>query len=101
MYSCNELALIDELREKAIKSIHVNIPFDISNISVFYSLKDICLKNKGECSLFLHVATPNYKEIIIQTNPDIKVAATDSFILQVEKLIGEKNVWLDDSGSYL
>ncbi len=95
----NELALIDELKERKIKSIHVNIPLDISDTSVFHSLKNICLKNKGECSLFLHLTTPKFKEIVIQTNPDIKVSSADSFIFEVEQLFGEKTVWLDDSGS--
>jgi hypothetical protein len=58
------------------------------------SLKEACSGNKGSCSLFLHLKTPQYNEVIIQANPDTKVAPTEALISQIEKIVGEHSVSL-------
>jgi len=91
----DEMLLMDELRQKLITSVHVKLSIDPSKQPVLKSLKDICLSNRGDCPLFLHLRTPSFSDIVVQANPDTSVAPTDSFIAQVEQLAGEQSVWFD------
>jgi len=91
----DEMLLMDELRKKLITSVHVKLSIDPSKQPVLKSLKDICLSNRGDCPLFLHLRTPSFSDIVVQANPDTSVAPTDSFIAQVEQLAGEQSVWFD------
>jgi DNA polymerase-3 subunit alpha len=95
----DEILSMDALKEKYVTSVHVTLPQDTLDSSVLKTLKDICSTNKGDCTLFLHIKTPRYKDIIIQANPDTKVAPTDALIAEIEHIAGEKSVWLDASRS--
>jgi DNA polymerase-3 subunit alpha len=91
----DEILTMDALRGKYITSVHVTLSQDTINESILKSLKDVCSGNKGECALFLHVKTPRYNEIVVQAHPDTKVAPTDVFIADMERIAGENSIWFD------
>lgn len=95
----DELLSLDEARSKFAKSLHVNLFSERIEKTILSSLKDICLNNKGECSLFLHLNIPQCNEVVVQANPDVKVSPTDELILKIEQLIGDNCVWLSNTGN--
>jgi len=95
----DEILSMDALKEKFVTSIHVSLQPSKLDSSVLKTLKDACLNNKGDCNLFLHIKTPRYSDIMIQANPDTRVAPTDALIAEIERIAGEKSVWLDASRS--
>lgn len=88
-----EILLIDELKERTIKSVHVQLDSSLVETSLLTSLRDVCISNKGNCPLFLHVRTSNCNEVIIRANPEISVRPSEPFVEAVERLIGEKCIW--------
>ena len=97
----DEILSIDEARAKFTTSLHINIPPDLVEPSTLKSLKDILSDNKGDCDLFLHFTTDRYKEVVIQANPDTKVASTDELISRIEQIVGERSVRLGSSVTQL
>lgn len=93
----DEILSMDALKGKYVNSVHVSL--EQVNSSILESLKDVCSAYKGDCSLFLHIKTLRYNDIMIQANPDTKVAPTDIFINEIERIAGEKSVWLDATHS--
>jgi DNA polymerase-3 subunit alpha len=91
----DEVLSLDALKEKYISSVHVVLPQSLMDSSILNTLKGICHDNKGDCALFLHIKTPRYNDIIIQANPDTKVAPTDTLISEIERISGENSVWFD------
>jgi DNA polymerase-3 subunit alpha len=95
----DEVLSLDALKEKYISSVHVTLLQNMLDSSILNTLKGICNGNKGDCTLFLHVKTPRYNDIIIQANPDTKVAPTDTLIAEIERISGENSVWFDATHS--
>ena len=93
----DEILSLDEARQKLTTSLHVHLPSTVLESSVLKSLKDTCSANKGSCTLFLHIKTAQYNEVVVQANPDMKVAPTDALISQMEQILGERSVWLGSS----
>jgi len=91
----DEILTMDALRGKYITSVHVTLPQEMISESILKSLKDVCSGNKGECALFLHVKAPRYNDIVVQAHPDTKVAPTDVFIADMERIAGENSIWFD------
>ena len=87
------------LRQRFTNSLHIHLPLTPIEPSLLQSIKDICSSNKGNCSLFLHLKTSRYNEVIVQANPDTKVAPTEELISQIEHLVGEQSVSLSNSSS--
>ena len=95
----DELLSLDEARQRFTNSLHIHLPLTPIEPSLLQSIKDICSSNKGNCSLFLHLKTSRYNEVIVQANPDTKVAPTEELISQIEHLVGEQSVSLSNSSS--
>jgi DNA polymerase-3 subunit alpha len=90
----DELLSMDDARQKLTTSVHVRLASVALESATLKSLKDVCSSNKGHCSLFLHFKTSQYDEVVIQANPDTKVAPTGSLISQIERIAGEHSVSL-------
>jgi len=88
-----DILSLDDARQRFTKSIHIRLPSTMIEPSILKSLKDICSVNKGDCDLFLHLKTSRYGEVVVQANPDTKVAPTDALISQIEKIVGEHSIW--------
>lgn len=95
----DEMLSLDDARQKFVDSLHIRLSSDKVQESTLKSLKDICLDNRGNCTLFLHLKTQQCKEVIVQANPDVKVAPTESLISLIEQIVGEDCVWLGNSRS--
>lgn len=94
----DEILSIDEARQKLTSALHVHLSGSVESPTL-KSLRDVFLGNKGECTLYLHFKTPQYNEVVIQANPEIKVAPTEELIVQIERITGEKSVRLACSAS--
>jgi DNA polymerase-3 subunit alpha len=95
----DEVLSIDALKEKYITAVHVVLPQNVLDSLLLNTFKNICQGNKGDCTLFLHVKTQTYKDIVIQANPDTKVAPSDVFISEIERIAGENSIWFDATRS--
>ncbi|MFC1716050.1 DNA polymerase III subunit alpha [Candidatus Poribacteria bacterium] len=93
----DEICSIDEARERLTNAVHVHLRPNLVESATLESLKDICSANEGNCALFLHFKTDQYKEVVVQANPDTKVAPTDDLIAQIEQIVGEQSVRLSSS----
>jgi DNA polymerase-3 subunit alpha len=90
----DELLSLEDAKQKFTTSLHVHIPSGKVESSLLELLKGICSENQGNCSLFLHLETSRYKEVIIEANPETKVAPTEALISRIEQLVGERCVQL-------
>ncbi|MBD3183499.1 DNA polymerase III subunit alpha [Candidatus Poribacteria bacterium] len=92
-----ELLCMEEAKRKFTDSLHVHLKSEAIETSLLESLKSMCLSYKGNCDLYLHFKTPQYGEVVVQANPDTRVAPSDELISQIEQLFGERSVWLGSS----
>jgi len=91
-----DILSLDDARQRFTKSLHIRLPSVIES-STLKSLKDICSINKGDCTLFLHLKTSRYNEVVVEANPGTKVAPTDALISQIEQIVGEHSIWFGNS----
>jgi DNA polymerase III subunit alpha len=81
-------------RKKSMR-VHINLHAPELNKDLFLKLKKILIDNKGESPVYLHLIYPEKKEIVVSTDNDLKVEASNLLISEVESLVGKDGVFLE------
>jgi hypothetical protein len=93
----NALAL-SESREKLAKSVHVRLKTRGLEECFVKELFETCAKNKGDCSLIIHVSSEEHNEYKVRAgNMRIKPDKDAMDILRDK--VGKENVWLSKSAA--
>jgi DNA polymerase-3 subunit alpha len=82
------VALLLEAREKAVKQVHFALRAERVNADALRTLRETLTQHRGACSAFLHLLLTNRTETVIALPPELKVAATERMVEDVERLFG-------------
>jgi DNA polymerase III subunit alpha len=77
-----------EAREKTVKQVHFALWAERVNEDGLRMLRQTLSQHRGACSAFLHLLLPNRTETVIALPPELKVAATERMVQEVERLFG-------------
>lgn len=83
---------IEELTERAIKEVHIELDPLIQSDIQFQPLKDFIFGTEGSCDVFIHI-TIDDTVYQVKGSSQIKVPSTDDFIEQLTKQPGVLQVW--------
>jgi DNA polymerase-3 subunit alpha len=77
-----------EAREKAVKQVHFALRAERVNEDGLRMLRQTLSQHRGACSAFLHLLLPDRTETVIALPAELKVAATERMVQEVERLFG-------------
>ena len=83
---------IDELKERSIKEVHLELDPLIETDLQFQPLKDFLFGAQGTCDIFIHI-TDNDTVYQVKGSSQLKVSSSDEFIEQLGKQAGVLQVW--------
>jgi len=84
----DEVMSLLEAREKSVKQVHFALRAERVNEDHLRTLRSTLTQHRGSCTAFLHLLLPNRTETVIALPPDLKVAATERMVEDVERLFG-------------
>ena len=84
----DEVTSLLDAREKSVKQVHFALRAERVNEDHFRTLRSTLTQHRGSCSAFLHLLLPNRTETVIALPSDLKVAATERMVEDVERLFG-------------
>ena len=89
----NDIYPLSKVREKLSRQINILLTTDQNDANLLQKIKDISAENKGHCALMLHLRDENGNIKHIRAN-HISVNPDHNFIMNLRKLLGQKNVWI-------
>jgi DNA polymerase-3 subunit alpha len=84
----DDVRLLTEAREESVKQVHIALRADRVDDGILMSLRRTLEGHRGSCSAFLHLLLPNRTETVIALPAELKVAATERMVEDVEQLFG-------------
>jgi len=84
----DDISSLVEARERAVKQVHFALRADRLSEDHLRSLRSTLTQHRGPCHAFLHLLLPDRTETVIALPPDLKVAATERMVDDVERLLG-------------
>src|SRR5262249_24301026 len=84
----DEVSSLLEAREKSVEQVHFALRAERVNEDHLRTLRSTLTQHRGSCTAFLHLLLPNRTETVIALPPDLKVAATERMVEDVERLFG-------------
>ncbi len=91
----SEIFSILEASEKFTKSVHLYCSDTINDRGKFEEIREILMRNRGNCKVFLHLIRPKKSETIILVNEKFYINPHEQFIIEMESAIGKGNVVLE------
>ncbi len=88
----DELLEINSLKEKSVQQVHVKLGEEEASEIKIQKLRDILFARQGNCSLYLHIDTPN-GPYIVQANTQLRVPCDMDFIQKLQETEGVEQVW--------
>lgn len=90
-----EIFPIFEATEKFTKSVHLYYHEEDKEVKKLEEIREILIKNKGNCKVFLHLLKGKKSETIILVNDRYFVNPQEQFIIEMESTLGKGNVVLE------
>jgi DNA polymerase-3 subunit alpha len=84
----DEVVSLLDAREKSVKQVHFALRAERVDAEHLRTLRSTLTQHRGSCSAFLHLLLPNRTETVIALPADLKVAATERMVEDVERLFG-------------
>jgi len=84
----DEITSLAEAREKSVRTVHFALRAESVREEHLRGLRSTLTQHRGACSAFLHLLLPNRTETVIALPPDLKVAATERMVEDVERVLG-------------
>ncbi|HYD50191.1 MAG TPA: OB-fold nucleic acid binding domain-containing protein, partial [Terriglobales bacterium] len=84
----DEIASLVDARERSVRQVHIRLKADAVDQDALHQLRAKLAEHRGACEAFLHLLLPNASETVIALPRELKVAATDSMVKDVESLFG-------------
>ncbi|MBI4651848.1 hypothetical protein HY745_11310, partial [Candidatus Desantisbacteria bacterium] len=92
----NEIIPVDEIKKQLLSRFHIKLNTVGLEESDLIDMKNLIVKNKGKCAVYLHFFDTHGKETIVRAASNYLVNPTDNFINAMEKLAGEESIWFSD-----
>jgi len=81
---------LNKIREKRNSSkVHINLCIPSLTRELFLKLRKILTDHKGDSPVYLHLISPERKEVVLLVNSDFSVEVSDFMISEVRSLFGE------------
>ncbi len=84
----DEVCPLLEAREKAIRQVHIALRAERVAEQDLQTLRETLSQHRGACNTFLHLLLPDRTETVIALPSELKVAATERMVEDVERLFG-------------
>jgi DNA polymerase-3 subunit alpha len=84
----DEVCPLLEAREKAIRQVHIALRAERVAEQDLQTLRETLSQHRGACTTFLHLLLPDRTETVIALPAELKVAATERMVEDVERLFG-------------
>jgi DNA polymerase-3 subunit alpha len=84
---------LSEARDKLVRSVHVKIKTLGLEKDFIDEIRNECAKNKGECTLILHLVTGDNNTYRIKAR-NCKTTANPEMIKSLREKVGKENVWI-------
>jgi DNA polymerase-3 subunit alpha len=84
----DEVSSLHAAREKSVRQVHFAMRAERVDSDRLRQLRLTLGQHSGTCNTFLHLLLPNSTETIIALPSDLRVAATEGLIEDVERLLG-------------
>ncbi|MBI5179027.1 MAG: DNA polymerase III subunit alpha [Nitrospinae bacterium] len=89
----DEILPLQTAKERLTGTIHLNLNMVGLENPVLEALKSAALKNKGPSALVLHFTFPDKRKMQVSAAEKFRVAATESFLAEVEGILGPNSVY--------
>ncbi|MBN1412732.1 MAG: DNA polymerase III subunit alpha [Spirochaetales bacterium] len=87
---------LNSLKPRKTTSLHIRVTLRGNDEEELHDLRDKCMENKGDCSLFIHLdETDNGNGDYIKASSYIKVKDDESFIQELYRIPQVVDVWRD------
>jgi DNA polymerase-3 subunit alpha len=82
------ISVLTEARDRSVKQVHFALRAERIDADRFRELRETLNQHRGSCHAFLHLLLPNSTETIIALPSELRVAATDRLVEDVERVLG-------------
>jgi len=82
------ISLLALVRQETVKQVHIRVSHKAASIDKLQSLRTTLMAHRGSCPTFLHLRLPDECETVIALPCELRVAATDAMVEEVERLFG-------------
>ncbi|MBI5182146.1 MAG: DNA polymerase III subunit alpha, partial [Nitrospirae bacterium] len=86
------IATISEANNKQLSKINIKLNSNALSQNELRHLREILLKYRGSCAVYIRMTIPNHSESIIAVDSDIRVNPTNSLINEIEGFLGKDTV---------
>jgi DNA polymerase-3 subunit alpha len=83
-----EILPLQEVSRKETKRVHFRFQVPGLVDDQLHRLKEIILRHRGGCQVFMHLVIPNCSETIMRLPENLKIAPTDEMMEDTERLFG-------------
>jgi len=83
-----EILPLQEVSRKETKRVHFRFQVPGLVDDQLHRLKEIILRHRGGCRVFMHLVIPNCSETIMRLPENLKIAPTDEMMEDTERLFG-------------
>ena len=87
-----KITTISDAKNKQLSKINIKVNSTALSQNELRQLKEILLRYRGDCSVYISMTIPNHGESIIAVNNDIRVDPTRSLITEIENFLGKDTV---------
>ncbi len=87
-----KITTISNAKNKQLSKVNIKVDSAALSQNELRQLKDILLKYRGNCSVYISMTIPNHGESVIAVNNDIRVDPTRSLITEIENFLGKDTV---------
>ncbi|HEX2955841.1 MAG TPA: DNA polymerase III subunit alpha [Chitinispirillaceae bacterium] len=84
---------LSEAREKLVRSIHIKLKTQGLEKDFIDEIRNECQKNKGDCTLILHLVTGESNTYKIKAK-NCRTTANPEMIKSLREKVGKENVWI-------
>ncbi len=89
-----EVLNINDLKQKSLSEVHIQIDPNINSEDFVLSLKDFIYEQSGSCNLYIHREECGYN-YVVKASSQIKVPAKPDFVEKLKGMEGLIEAWLE------
>jgi hypothetical protein len=87
--------VLSEADKHFAKNIHIKMFIPDLTEDCLKKLHHLCYQHRGNCLLFLHLASARGDEVVLKPESKIRVDPQDLFLEGIEKLLGKDAFYLE------
>ncbi len=93
--SVTDMVSVEDADKRFAKNIHLKMFIPDTTEDKLRKLHHLCYQNRGNCHLFLHLKSVRGDKVVLKPSSRIKINPDDSFLDEVEKLLGKDSFYLE------